>query len=91
VTRFHPGYAKGFNTYGALLLDARKLEDAENALLQAESLDYENASTACNLGGVYYLKLQQDPNQRPAAEWWWTQCKRRNPSATVPPDIQLAL
>ncbi|MEC7240697.1 MAG: hypothetical protein VXW32_05630 [Myxococcota bacterium] len=91
VTRFHPGYAKGFNTYGALLLDARQLEDAENALLQAESLDYENASTACNLGGVYYLKLQQDPNQRPAAEWWWTQCKRRNPSATVPPDIQLAL
>ena len=91
VTKIHPSYAKGFNTYGALLLDARLLDAAETALLQAEFLDYNNPSTACNLGGVYYLKLRVDPAMRPAAEWWWTQCKIRNPGAAVPPDIELAL
>ena len=91
MTKAHPGYSKGFNTLGALLLDARELDAAESALLQAESMEFENARAACNLGGVYWLKMQDDPSMRPAAEWWWTQCKRRDPTATVPPGLQLAL
>jgi Flp pilus assembly protein TadD len=89
VTLSHPLYAKGFITLGALLLDARRLDEAETALLQAEYLAFENANTACNLGNVFWLKMQTDPAARPAAQWWWTACKKRNPGVKTPPGLDL--
>ena len=90
VTKSHPLYAKGFNTLGALLLDARALDAAETALLQAEHLSYEDANTACNLGNVFWLKMQTDATAKPSAEWWWSACKRRDPSVQTPPGLSLA-
>ena len=87
VTQAHPRYAKGFNTLGALLLDARQLDHAERALLRAETLSLSNPSTACNLGGVYWLKLQTDPLIRPAAVEWWTICRARQPGIATPPGL----
>jgi tetratricopeptide (TPR) repeat protein len=89
VTQSHPLYAKGFNTLGALLLDARQLDAAETALLQAEYLSYQDANAACNLGSVFWLKMQEDPAARPSAEWWWSICKRRDPSTPTPPGLSL--
>ena len=89
VTAAHPRYAKGFNTLGALLLNARALKQAETALLRAELLSYEDPSAACNLGGVYWLQLQSDPSVEPEAVHWWTMCKRRRPGVATPPGLAL--
>jgi len=89
VTLSHPLYAKGFVTLGALLLDARRLDEAEKALLQAEHLSLESADAACNLGNVFWLKMQSDPKARPAAEWWWSACKARDPEVKTPPGLNV--
>ena len=89
MTSVHTRYAKGFNTLGALLLNARLLERAETALLQAELLSYQSASAACNLGGVYWLQMQIDPSLRPTAVKWWTICKARKPGVVTPPGLVL--
>ena len=98
VTRVHPRYQEGHNTLGAMLINAyntqkdpQLLLEAEKALHQAEELGLDAPDPACNLGGVYWLMMKNDPTKRDDAVWWWTKCKKRAPHTRTPPDLDLPI
>jgi len=83
----HPQYPAARNTFGAILLNIGELDSAEEQLLAAETMIWEDAEVACNLGSIGWLKAQESEGDasavtdgREMARRWWTECLERDSS-----------
>jgi Flp pilus assembly protein TadD len=88
----HPQYPAARNTYGAILLNVGALEGAEEQLVAAESMTWNDAEVACNLGSIGWLRSQETGADEAAVEAgremarrWWNECLERDPENNYAP------